>query len=216
MEHTRFGPLPWSVSEWSEATMGESLRLAAESLCAFGGFGAAAIAVVRDDQVVPIAVAGAERLLDADGRPLDAAEALGTTFPVDQFEDELLPLAETWDILHFIPHDRASVLPDFGWRVDGAYVGPEWHPDDLLLVPVRDGTGRLRGMLSMDAPTDGFILPKKGKNGDAAKKVLEYIGTSEAETTFLATDHWDVGVASGLIAPTYNAIQKKSSWRMRA
>jgi multiple sugar transport system substrate-binding protein len=62
----------------------------------------------------------------------------------------------------------------------------------------------------MDAPTDGFILPKKGKNQAAAKKVLEYIGTPEAETEFLKTDHWDVGLANGLIAPTYNAIQKKS------
>lgn len=62
----------------------------------------------------------------------------------------------------------------------------------------------------MDAPTDGFILPKKGTNSAAAKKVLDYIGTAEAETTFLKTDHWDIGVATGLQAPTYNAIQKKS------
>jgi multiple sugar transport system substrate-binding protein len=62
----------------------------------------------------------------------------------------------------------------------------------------------------MDAPTDGFILPKKGKNKDAAKQVLKYIGTADAEATFLQTDHWDVGVAQGLVAPTYNAIQKKS------
>jgi multiple sugar transport system substrate-binding protein len=62
----------------------------------------------------------------------------------------------------------------------------------------------------MDAPTDGFILPKKGKNKDAAKEVLKYIGTADAEATFLQTDHWDVGVAQGLVAPTYNAIQKKS------
>jgi multiple sugar transport system substrate-binding protein len=62
----------------------------------------------------------------------------------------------------------------------------------------------------MDAPTDGFMLPKKAKNKDAAKKVLEYIGTAEAEATFLKTDHWDVGLANGLVAPTYNAIQKKS------
>jgi multiple sugar transport system substrate-binding protein len=62
----------------------------------------------------------------------------------------------------------------------------------------------------MDAPTDGFMLPKKAKNQAAAKKVLEYIGTADAESTFLATDHWDVGVATGLIAPTYNDIQKKS------
>ena len=62
----------------------------------------------------------------------------------------------------------------------------------------------------MDAPTDGFMLPKKAKNKDGAKKVLEYIGTADAESTFLKTDHWDVGLATGLVAPTYNAIQKKS------
>ncbi|WP_433605152.1 ABC transporter substrate-binding protein [Dactylosporangium sp. CA-139114] len=62
----------------------------------------------------------------------------------------------------------------------------------------------------MDAPTDGFILPKKGKNSASAKKILEYIGTSDAEAKFLETDHWDVGLAKGLVAPTYNDIQKKS------
>jgi multiple sugar transport system substrate-binding protein len=62
----------------------------------------------------------------------------------------------------------------------------------------------------MDAPTDGFILPKKAANSAAAKKVLEFIGTADAETEFLKTDHWDVGVATGLVAPTYNDIQKKS------
>jgi multiple sugar transport system substrate-binding protein len=62
----------------------------------------------------------------------------------------------------------------------------------------------------MDAPTDGFMMPKKGKNSDAARKILEYIGTPDAESNFLQTDHWDVGLANGLVAPTYNDIQKKS------
>jgi multiple sugar transport system substrate-binding protein len=62
----------------------------------------------------------------------------------------------------------------------------------------------------MDAPTDGFMLPKKAKNASAAKAVLEYIGTPDAEATFLKTDAWDVGLANGLVAPTYNAIQKKA------
>jgi multiple sugar transport system substrate-binding protein len=54
------------------------------------------------------------------------------------------------------------------------------------------------------------MLPKKAKNKDAAKKILEYLGTADAESTFLKTDHWDVGLANGLVAPTYNDIQKKS------
>jgi multiple sugar transport system substrate-binding protein len=62
----------------------------------------------------------------------------------------------------------------------------------------------------MDAPTDGFMLPAKAKNADAAKEVLKYLGTGEAEATFLKTDHWDVGLAQGLQVPSYNAIQTKS------
>jgi multiple sugar transport system substrate-binding protein len=62
----------------------------------------------------------------------------------------------------------------------------------------------------MDAPTDGFMLSKKAKNSGAAKAILEYIGSGAAETTYLKTDQWDVGLATGLTVPTYNAIQKKS------
>jgi len=68
----------------------------------------------------------------------------------------------------------------------------------------------------MDAPTDGFILPKNAKNKDAAKKILEYLGTGDAETTFLKTDQWDTGIANGLVAPTYNDIQKKGAQAIAA
>ncbi|WP_436761360.1 ABC transporter substrate-binding protein [Streptosporangium sp. V21-05] len=65
----------------------------------------------------------------------------------------------------------------------------------------------------MDAPTDGFCLAKNAKEDTVAagKKVLEYLGTAEAEATFLKTDQWDVAVAQGATIPTYNAIQKKSA-----
>jgi multiple sugar transport system substrate-binding protein len=62
----------------------------------------------------------------------------------------------------------------------------------------------------MDAPTDGFMLSKKAKNPEAAKKVLEYIGTGAAEAAFLKTDKWDVGLATGAEPTTYNAIQTKA------
>jgi multiple sugar transport system substrate-binding protein len=62
----------------------------------------------------------------------------------------------------------------------------------------------------MDAPTDGFMLSKKAKNVDAAKAILEYIGTGAAEAAYLKTDQWDVGLANGLAAPSYDAIQSKS------
>jgi multiple sugar transport system substrate-binding protein len=80
---------------------------------------------------------------------------------------------------------------------------------DFFVYPIINPT---YGTDYMDAPTDGFIMPNKGKSGDAAaaKAVLEYIGTPAAETGFLATDSYDVGLANGLMAPTYNAIQTKA------
>jgi multiple sugar transport system substrate-binding protein len=68
----------------------------------------------------------------------------------------------------------------------------------------------------MDAPADGFFLPKKAKNVDAAKKVLEYIGSGPAEQTFLKTDMWDVGLATNISTSGYDAIQVKSAQAIAA
>jgi multiple sugar transport system substrate-binding protein len=62
----------------------------------------------------------------------------------------------------------------------------------------------------MDAPTDGFCLSKSPKNPAAAKAVLEYIGTPAAESAFLQTDRWDVGLAKVVSQTPYDAIQKKA------
>jgi multiple sugar transport system substrate-binding protein len=62
----------------------------------------------------------------------------------------------------------------------------------------------------MDAPMDGFILPAKAKNKDAAKQVLEYIATGPAESKYLKYDEWDVGLVKGLQVPSYNSIQTTS------
>lgn len=67
------------------------------------------------------------------------------------------------------------------------------------------------GQDCMDAPADGFMIPKKAKNTKGAKKVLKYIGTPQAEIEYLKGDEWDVGLAKDLVAPTYNSIQKKSA-----
>jgi multiple sugar transport system substrate-binding protein len=80
---------------------------------------------------------------------------------------------------------------------------------DFFVYPIINPT---YGTDYMDAPTDGFMMPAKGKSSDAAaaKKVLAYIGSADAETTFLKTDAYDVGLANGLNPPSYNAIQQKA------
>jgi len=45
---------------------------------------------------------------------------------------------------------------------------------------------------------------------DAAKQVLEYIGTGAAEASYLKYDSWDVAVANGAQVPTYNSVQTAS------
>lgn len=94
-------------------------------------------------------------------------------------------------------------------QVAAQYVTDKADLDDLdfFTFPTIDPQW---GQDYMDAPTDGFMLSKKAKNTDAAKAILEYIGTGEAEAAYLKTDQWDVGLANGLQVPTYNAIQKKS------
>jgi signal transduction histidine kinase len=136
--------------------MAESLQLAAESLCAFGGFGAAAINVVRDDRVVTIAVAGADRVLDESGTSIDVGLVLGRSSPAALLRDDILPYADRWGLLYHLPHDRNDV-GHFGWRVDRQYDDTEWHPDDLLLAPVHDGNGRMCGLISLDGPTEGRL-----------------------------------------------------------
>ncbi|MGH8963213.1 MAG: ABC transporter substrate-binding protein [Jatrophihabitantaceae bacterium] len=87
-------------------------------------------------------------------------------------------------------------------------------PDlDFFPYPIINTT---YGQDYMDAPADGFILPKKGKNGGSAKQVLEYIGTGPAEATYLKTDQWDVGVAKNIDTSGYDAIQKKSATAIAA
>ncbi|MEO7147249.1 MAG: extracellular solute-binding protein [Terrimesophilobacter sp.] len=63
----------------------------------------------------------------------------------------------------------------------------------------------------MEAPADGYMCSAKAKNVPGAKKVLEFLGTAEAEALYLETDKWDVGMAKGIDTSKYNAIQKKST-----
>jgi multiple sugar transport system substrate-binding protein len=62
----------------------------------------------------------------------------------------------------------------------------------------------------MDAPADGFMMSKSPKDRAAAAAVLEYIGTGPAETTYLQSDKWDVGLATNASQANYDYIQKKS------
>jgi multiple sugar transport system substrate-binding protein len=55
------------------------------------------------------------------------------------------------------------------------------------------------------------MMSKDPKNKDGARQLLEYLGTAEAEATYLASDPTDVGTASNYDESTYNQLQKDSA-----
>lgn len=90
----------------------------------------------------------------------------------------------------------------------GANYASENLPDlDFFEMPALNSDF---GTKYMEAPADGYMCAAKAKNVDGAKKVLQYIGTPQAEATYLQTDDWDVGMAKGIDVSIYNDIQKKS------
>jgi multiple sugar transport system substrate-binding protein len=127
---------------------------------------------------------------------------------------EILPYAQKgatgriWqDAAKALENKQAGMMFQGSNQVAANYAPANLADLDFFVYPVINDQF---GTDFMDAPTDGFMLPKKAKNPGPAKGVLEYIGTADAESTFLKTDQWDVGLANGLVAPSYNAIQKKA------
>lgn len=66
------------------------------------------------------------------------------------------------DSLYYIPADRTPVLPESLHSVNVLHSEDElpaegdlWHPDDLLLAPLYDASGRPLGLISVDDPSDG-------------------------------------------------------------
>ncbi|GAA2138653.1 hypothetical protein GCM10009844_06840 [Nocardioides koreensis] len=136
-------------SEWYD-TSREALQTIAEGVTQLAGFGVAAISVVRDDGKLEVmAVAGSD----------EAREQLeGTRTPVDRLEQEI-EKADEWGLLRFVPHERLdpSIGDTWGWVPDITPLAePDaWHPLDLLIAPLYDEKGELRGTLAIDLPVDG-------------------------------------------------------------
>jgi multiple sugar transport system substrate-binding protein len=67
------------------------------------------------------------------------------------------------------------------------------------------------GTDAIDAPIDGFMMSKSPKNKPAADAFLEFLGTPEAEATYLASDPTDVGASKNYDKSNYNQLQKDSA-----
>ncbi|MEI7054803.1 HAMP domain-containing sensor histidine kinase [Nocardioides sp. CCNWLW239] len=126
------------------------LQLIADSLTALAGFEMATISVARAD--------GHLHMVVVSGQESARADLLGIVTPIEQLEAELAR-ADDWGIFKFVPAERLDPSADvYGWiptmkPIDAAGA---WNPLDLLVAPLRDDAGRLRGTLIVDIPTDGL------------------------------------------------------------
>ena len=147
---------------WSEAATRAPLQLIAEGVTQMAGFGIAAISAVgADGRLEVMAVAGS----DAAREQLE-----GTRTPVDRLLNEL-DKADDWGLLRFVPHERldSDAGETWGWVPDIEPIddAPDaWHPLDLLIAPLYDDQGALRGTLAIDLPVDGR------RPGEAQRAVL--------------------------------------------
>jgi multiple sugar transport system substrate-binding protein len=82
--------------------------------------------------------------------------------------------------------------------------------DDLKFFPFPEITSANPVDSGIDAPIDGFMMSKSPSDQDGATKFLEYLGTAEAESAYLASDPTDVGTALDYPTSSYNQLQKDS------
>jgi multiple sugar transport system substrate-binding protein len=96
----------------------------------------------------------------------------------------------------------------------GSFIGEQFtnqadHDDlDFFAYPQINADN---GQDSIDAPIDGFMLSKNPRNPDAAKQLLQFLGSGEAADIFLASSPNNVAAMNGANTSKYTALQKKSA-----
>jgi signal transduction histidine kinase len=137
------------ATSWADELTHGALQVIAEGLVELAGFEVAALSVVRDSQHMQVmAVAGSDEARDT---------LLGTFTPITRLMDELR-VAQDWGFFKFVPQESLDPeVESWGWVPDIVPIDdPDaWQPMDLLVAPLYDTDGELRGTLSIDCPTDG-------------------------------------------------------------
>ncbi|MDQ0994229.1 ABC transporter substrate-binding protein [Streptomyces sp. V3I7] len=127
---------------------------------------------------------------------------------------EILPyhqdgaLGRTWQ-------DAAQTLvaKKAGLYVFGTFVAQQFTNktdlDDLDFFPFPE-IDPAHGLDTVEAPTDGFMISRSPKNRSGALKLLEYLGTPEAETRYLKADPSFVAASTKADTSAYSPLQKKA------
>lgn len=131
-----------------DRTLTTTLQLIAEGVIEFAGFDLAAVSLVADGVLHTAAV---------EGDPEAAAQLVDLRAPIELVELELQQ-ADAWGNLRFLPAERAAGhLDGHDWTpdLDRTERDDAWDARDLLCGLLHDDAGQLRGLLSVDLPTNG-------------------------------------------------------------
>ncbi len=170
----------------------DNLQLIADGIVAVAGFGVAAIRIRRGEEL--------ELVVDTE-----LPEEVGTRIPLALMLDELA-VAEVWGALRFVPHELSGG-EELGWVVPDYPVGdgPDaWHPMDMLVAPLYDQEGELRGTLAIDSPHDGR------RPGLEARRVLERFAELASRAVLTALERESLA-AQVAMAETVKSIVRSTS-----
>ena len=108
---------------------------------------------------------------------------------------------------------QTLVAKTSGMMLLGTFIGEQFTNkadyDDLDFFPY-PAIDSQYGQDSIDAPIDGFMLSKAPKNGDAAKQLLTYLSTGDAQMIYLASNPTSIAAAKDANTSSYTPLQKKA------
>jgi multiple sugar transport system substrate-binding protein len=107
---------------------------------------------------------------------------------------------------------NALVQKQAGMHTLGMFVGQQFQAnelDDLDYFPYPE-IDSAYGQDSVEAPIDGFMVSKKAKDAAAAKDLMKFLATPEAEQAYLKVDPSNVACNSKADTSSYSALQKKA------
>ncbi|GGO96171.1 ABC transporter substrate-binding protein [Wenjunlia tyrosinilytica] len=125
---------------------------------------------------------------------------------------ELLPLhqtgslSRTWQEAAQSLAQKKSGMYVIGSFVSQQFTGKDAEDVDFFPFPEVDSTV---GTGAVEAPIDGFMLSKKPKNPEGAKKLLEYFAKASTQEAYLKSDPNNVAASKAADTSGYNPLQKK-------
>ena len=148
------GLLAASAQVRGQFSLDEVLSEIAKAMTTAGGFGRAAIYLRMPDDVLEVgATVG---LTDEESKQLRAGRVTLKEYAPAMQPEMLLSRSYLFDHRRFeIPselNDKLNTPSVVREWVDG-----QWHPEDMLTVPITEVDGELLGIISVDEPVDGML-----------------------------------------------------------